>query len=67
MKKERKLRERICPLCGKAYTAVPALSRKDNRTLICPDCGTRQALASMGIKEEEQEKILEIMHKNVHN
>lgn len=67
MKKERKLPERICPLCGKAYTAVPALSRTDNRTLICPDCGTRQALASMGIKEEEQEKILEIMHKNVHN
>lgn len=27
----------ICPYCGKAYTARPALSRKDGKTLICPD------------------------------
>ena len=53
---------RICPLCGKIYTEHPALSRADNETLICPDCGIRQALASIGIDAEEQEKILEAIH-----
>ena len=41
--------ERICPKCGCVYTEVPALSRVDNETLICPDCGIREALESMGI------------------
>lgn len=36
--------ERTCPICGKKYTEAPALSRIDNETLICPDCGMRQAL-----------------------
>ena len=53
---------RICPLCGKAYAEPPALSRTDNETLICPDCGTRQALESIGISAEEREKILSILH-----
>ena len=54
---------RVCPLCGKTYAEPPALSREDNETLICPDCGTRQALESIGISQEEQEKILTIIHK----
>ena len=54
---------RICPLCGKTYIEPPALSRTDNETLICPDCGTRQALGSIGISAEEQEKILSIIHR----
>ena len=53
---------RVCPLCGKTYAEPPALSRTDNETLICPDCGTRQALESIGISAEEQEKILLILH-----
>lgn len=53
---------RVCPLCGKSYLEPPALSRTDNKTLICPDCGTRQALGSIGISAEEQEKILSILH-----
>ena len=52
----------LCPLCGRLYADHPALSRTDNETLICPDCGTRQALASIGIGPEEQEKILSILH-----
>ena len=36
-----------CPICGKQYTGHPALSRLDNSTLICSDCGTRQALESI--------------------
>ena len=38
----------VCPLCGETYTGVPALSREDNQTSICPDCGARQALIAAG-------------------
>ena len=55
---------RVCPYCGLEYQGVPALSRTDNQTLICPDCGTRQALESMGVSHEEQEKIVSIIHRN---
>ena len=54
---------RVCPLCGQAYGEAPALSRTDNETPICPDCGTRQALESIGVSAEEQEKILAIIHR----
>lgn len=54
---------RVCPLCGQTYGESPALSRTDNETLICPDCGTRQALESIGVSAEEQEKILAIIHR----
>ena len=56
--------ERTCPICGNSYTGHPALSRTDNETLICPDCGTRQALASIGVDEKEQEEILATIHRN---
>lgn len=55
---------RICPLCGMEYCSVPALSRNDNQTLICPDCGTRQSLDSIGVAAEEIEKIISIIHRN---
>ena len=55
---------RACPLCGKTYGEAPALSRTDNETLICPDCGTRQALESIGIDAEERERILSIIHQS---
>lgn len=45
------------------YSEPPALSRKDNMTLICPDCGTREALTEIGVAAEEQEQIIEIIHK----
>ena len=53
---------RLCPRCGKTYTEHHAVSRTDDRTPICPDCGTREALDSIGVKQEEQEKILRIIH-----
>lgn len=56
-------RIRICPQCGRAYHGVPALSRTDNETQICPDCGTREALTSLGVPENEQDRILEIIHR----
>ena len=60
------LQIRICPKCGQRYTEHPALSRVDNETLICPDCGTREALATLGIEEKEQEKILDTIHRCQH-
>ena len=49
--KDRNNDPRICPKCGQAYTARPALSRVDNSP-ICPDCGTREALESIGVSVE---------------
>ena len=53
----------ICPRCGKAYSEPAALSRADNQTLICPDCGTREALDSIGVKQEVQERIIAAIHR----
>lgn len=39
--------KRVCPRCSCTYTDFPALSRKDNKTEICPDCGLAEALADM--------------------
>lgn len=36
--------ERICPVCGRIYIEPPALSRKDNETEICSECGQKEAL-----------------------
>lgn len=55
-------RTAIFPRCGKAYRGRPALSRADNKTYICPDCGTREALESIGVDEKEQEEILATIH-----
>ena len=54
----------VCPCCGKTYTDRPAISREDNQTPICPDCGTREALSAMGVSVEEQEEIIEIIHRS---
>lgn len=53
---------RICPKCGQAYNEPPALSRVDNETAICPDCGTKEALESLGISVEEQTEIIGKIH-----
>ena len=53
----------VCPKCGQTYIGHPALSHADNETLICPDCGVREALDSLGIEPEEQEKILDTIHR----
>jgi len=35
----------VCPVCGAKFQDVAgALSRRDNKTRICSDCGTREAI-----------------------
>ena len=34
-----------CPRCERKYRGYPALSRKDNKTEICSDCGVAEALS----------------------
>lgn len=65
MKNENMTAIKICPRCGKAYCGSPALSRADNETLICPDCGTREALESIGVDASEQEEILDTIHRSM--
>ena len=68
MKSDNATTVRTCPLCGAQYGGFPALSRKYPNTHIRPDCGTREALESIGVSAEEQEKILGIIHgSNIHN
>lgn len=62
--KTRETETRICPKCEKFYTGHPATSRADGETPICPDCGTREALESIGVTAEEQDLILETIHRH---
>ncbi len=63
MKTDKTSITRICPRCGKSYNEHPALSRKDNKTLLCSDCGVREALETIGVLEKEQEEIIGIIHR----
>ncbi len=60
--KQQGKKKAICPCCGEPYTGHPAVSRMDNETLICPDCGTREALEGLGIGKEEQNQIIASIH-----
>ena len=63
--KETMTRTAVCPRCKKVYTDRPAISRVDDKTPICPDCGTRESLESIGIDTAEQNKILRAIHGNM--
>ncbi len=34
----------VCPKCKMDYSEHPALSRDDDKTLICPSCGIKEAV-----------------------
>jgi len=38
----------ICPECKEDTWDYPAISRKDNTTKICSDCGVKEALKEFG-------------------
>lgn len=66
--KDNIIRTAVCPLCGRTYHGAPALSREDNKTLICPDCGTRQALQSIGVDTAKSlRRSTAICRSNVHS
>ncbi len=45
-----------CPKCGKEFKRLLALSRRDNKTKICDECGTLEALEDfMNYKKEDDE------------
>lgn len=52
----------VCPRCGQTYTTPPATAR-DGSGPICPDCGTREALESIGVDTAEQDKIIDTIHR----
>lgn len=60
---ERKCKARNCPKCGKTYIGHPALSRIDNKTEICSECGTKEALEAMGLGMEKQDEILRAIYR----
>mgnify|MGYP001352526737 CR=1 FL=1 len=33
-----------CPRCSQNFSGHPAISRRDNKTEICSDCGTSEAM-----------------------
>ena len=45
----------ICPKCGRGFTAPAAISRKDNKTPVCPSCGLVEALQAAGVNQEAAE------------
>lgn len=53
---------RVCPVCGKPLIGYPALSRRDNKTEICSECGTREALSDFGMDIEDQENVIAAIH-----
>ena len=55
-----------CPSCGNWFLSYPALSRRDNSTYICPDCGVKEAMEDYmnsikkeGLEEATQKALLE--------
>ena len=58
---------RKCPICGRVYNEPPALSRADNKTEICSECGLIEALDAAGMEKADQEKVLGIVQKQKKN
>lgn len=51
-----KIDTRICPICKNLYSEPPTLSRKDNKTLICPECGMKEAIEEWAETEKQNKK-----------
>lgn len=37
----------VCARCGQPFDGYPAISRLDNKTAICSECGTLEALEQL--------------------
>ena len=49
-----------CPVCEQAFT-------DEDDIVVCPDCGTREALESIGVSIEERDSILKTIHRATRN
>lgn len=49
-----------CPRCGKTVTCYPALSRRDNETYICDECGEAEARFDYVIAGRERAGLMDI-------
>ena len=45
-----------CPKCGKEFDRLLALSRKDNKTMICDSCGVQEALEDFSNYSKQNDK-----------
>ena len=52
-----------CPKCGKEYDRLLALSREDNKTMICDDCGVIEALEAAGFADNIVKETVNQIHK----
>lgn len=48
----------VCPHCRGPLDKHPATSRVDNRTSICSDCGTAEALQVAGVSDKDYARVL---------
>jgi hypothetical protein len=51
----------ICPRCGNDITGFPALSRWDNQSNLCGDCGTQEAMLQFFALQEGKD-VKEAIH-----
>lgn len=43
-----------CPKCGRNFTKLLALSRTDNKTMVCDKCGIMEALDSLAFHKKQK-------------
>ena len=55
-------KEDKCPICGNPLGKYPAISREDNKTKICSNCGTLEALVAFkeSLKDEKANEQKEV-------
>ena len=51
-----------CPKCDKDFYDTPALSREDNKTEICPECGMKEALEAYYKLGEDYKPVVERLY-----
>ena len=47
--------QKSCPICQTKF-------QEGNDVVVCPECGTREALESIGLPEREIEDIVAVLH-----
>lgn len=47
---------RRCPRCNREYVASPTISRQDNKTEICPNCGMIESLVTFSEHIEKEKR-----------